>query len=537
MKLVTKTFICLSIICIILSSKCGYNQVFKDKKPIPIDTSNAPKSSRRNLASTSHPISFYIDSSSINVNRLVNTSYVTQMTNILSSTVDIFSSLLKVSNDKKLSIEDPKQCDQSLTGSHALTNIDADIIIYPVILSQQQLGGDGVIAAASACYLDGSNGRPVAGVVYLGPNYSFSKPNAEFYLKMLLLHELTHVLAFSSGLFQYFPGEITTKKIINGVERTLINSTNVVKLARQHYGCNTLEGVEVEDQGGSGSAGSHWEARTMLGDYMISTDYDENVISDITLGLFADSGWYEVNYYTGGLFRFGKNMGCTFLEEKCVRNGNTVFDSEFCTVAREEKCTAGASSKGFCYIATYSNTLPTSYQYFSNAKQGGFAPADYCPVAMVQTESSYNFPGNCKFGKSSYPSALEETIGDNSICLVSSLTNKSASGLSSYKGFKRAICHEVTCDKDNKAVIITIGSTKVKCPQGTGSVSVDGYDGKITCPDYSRICGGSSWCNDAITCVEKKVTSELIPYVETQSGYNIYIHSYIYLIIIAILLL
>ena len=113
MKLVTKTFICLSIICIILSSKCGYNQVFKDKKPIPIDTSNAPKSSRRNLASTSHPISFYIDSSSINVNRLVSTSYVTQMTNVLSSTVDIFSSLLKVSNDKKLSIEDPKQCDNS----------------------------------------------------------------------------------------------------------------------------------------------------------------------------------------------------------------------------------------------------------------------------------------------------------------------------------------------------------------------------------------------------------------------------------------
>ena len=540
MKLVTRTFICLSIICIILSSKCGYNQVFKDKKPIPMDTSNAPKSSRRNLASTSHPISFYIDSSSINAKGLVNDSYVTQMTNVLTSTFDIFSSLLKVSNDKKLSIENPRECDDSLTNSHALTNIDADIIIYPIILSQQALGGDGVIAAASACYLDGSNGRPIIGVVYLGPNYSFSKPHAEFYLKMLLLHELTHVLVFSSRLFKYFPEEmkpITLKKIVNGVERTLINSTNVVKLARQHFGCDSLEGVEVEDQGGSGSAGSHWEARTMLGDYMISTDYDENVISDITLGLFADSGWYEVNYYTGGLFRFGKNMGCSFLEEKCVSNGSTFFEKEFCTEPGEEKCTAGDSSKGICYIATYSNTLPTSYQYFSNARQGGFAPADYCPVAMVRTESAFNFPGNCKFGKSSYPSALEESIGDNSICVISSLTNKSASGLSSYKGNKRAICHEVSCDKVNKAVVITIGTTRVNCPQGTGSISVDGYDGTITCPDYSRICSGSSWCNDAITCIEKKVTSELIPYIKAQSGYTIYIHSYIYLIIISILLL
>ena len=40
---------------------------------------------------------------------------------------------------------------------------------------------------------------------------------------------------------------------------------------------------------------------------MISTDYNEIAISDMSLALFEDSGWYEANYYTGGLFRFGKN--------------------------------------------------------------------------------------------------------------------------------------------------------------------------------------------------------------------------------------
>ena len=54
---------------------------------------------------------------------------------------------------------------------------------------------------------------------------------------------------------------------------------------------------------------------------MISTDYQEIVISEISLALLEDSGWYGVNYYTGGLFRYGKGLGCNFLNTNCVSNG------------------------------------------------------------------------------------------------------------------------------------------------------------------------------------------------------------------------
>ena len=34
---------------------------------------------------------------------------------------------------------------------------------------------------------------------------------------------------------------------------------------------------------------------------MISNDFEERAISDVTLALFEDSGWYQVNYgFTGG---------------------------------------------------------------------------------------------------------------------------------------------------------------------------------------------------------------------------------------------
>jgi len=33
--------------------------------------------------------------------------------------------------------------------------------------------------------------------------------------------------------------------------------------AMAHYNCSSLQGVEVENQGGSGTAGSHWEQRIL----------------------------------------------------------------------------------------------------------------------------------------------------------------------------------------------------------------------------------------------------------------------------------
>ena len=94
----------------------------------------------------------------------------------------------------------------------------------------------------------------------------FSQINAESFLIMLLLHEVTHVLGFSNGLFNYFQTTDTLIKTttINGIERTLFTGKNVIKYAKRHFGCDDIEGVELENQGGNGSVGSHWESRIML---------------------------------------------------------------------------------------------------------------------------------------------------------------------------------------------------------------------------------------------------------------------------------
>ena len=36
------------------------------------------------------------------------------------------------------------------------------------------------------------------------------------------------------------------------------------EVGKRHFGCSKLDGVQLEDQGGSGTAGSHWEERLLL---------------------------------------------------------------------------------------------------------------------------------------------------------------------------------------------------------------------------------------------------------------------------------
>ena len=57
----------------------------------------------------------------------------------------------------------------------------------------------------------------------------------------------------------------------------------------------------------------------------------EQVISEFTLALLEDTGYYKANYYTGGLMRYGKNKGCKFVNEKCIVNRRTdkSFENEF----------------------------------------------------------------------------------------------------------------------------------------------------------------------------------------------------------------
>jgi len=287
-----------------------------------------------------------------------------------------------------------------------------------------------------------------------------------------------------------------------------------VEKAKLHFGCDSIVGVPLENDGGQGTAGSHWEARFMLGDYMIGFDYPEIVISDISLAVFEDSGFYKVNYYSGGLFRFGKGEGCNFFNKNCIINKGTPFANEFCIVPQEPFCTSSHLSKGNCYMKKYNN-IKSYYQYFSEPNVGGFPFAAYCPVSLdhLYDKSDYYFSTSCKSGKkSTFHSDYGEVIGDNSICVESSLLPTSSSQINIF----RSICYKARCDSINNNVILTINSGTVVCPKQGGTIDdPSGYKGKINCPDYNSVCTSTKWCNDPFDCIEKKIEADPNSYYYT----------------------
>ncbi len=65
------------------------------------------------------------------------------------------------------------------------------------------------------------------------------------------------------------------------------------QMARDILECGFLEGASLEDEGGYGTAVSHWDRRYFMGELMIGTSSASTrvAISNLTLALAEDSGW------------------------------------------------------------------------------------------------------------------------------------------------------------------------------------------------------------------------------------------------------
>ena len=112
---------------------------------------------------------------------------------------------------------------------------------------------------------------------------------------------------------------------------------------------------------------------------------EEQVISEFTLALLEDTGYYKANYYTGGLMRYGKNKGCSFVRDQCVdRNTHTInpeFENEFYDSINSDyltdaSCSSGRQSRTYNTWWIYPQLAQNYkyYVYFKNKEYGGYGP-------------------------------------------------------------------------------------------------------------------------------------------------------------------
>ncbi len=222
----------------------------------------------------------------------------------------------------------------------------------------------------------------------------------------------------------------------------------------------------------------------------------EQVISEFTLALLEDSGWYKDNYYTGGLMRFGKGKKCDFLDWDCVDTKNQekpLFENDFSDAAKGGLggCSPGRESLTYCKVVDFDMEEDyIRFSYFYNKM--GRVNADYCFVQHIynKEEDSTFYAGSCrtnsqKFGSQIYyndienhynadlPQILGEKFNDHSFCTLTALIPSDQGDtkeISPFKNILRPTCYEMSCS--DKCVTIILNDQYIACPRKGGIVKV-----------------------------------------------------------------
>lgn len=317
---------------------------------------------------------------------------------------------------------------------------DTDFVLYVSAVETERCKRGLTVAYASHCQQESALDRPVAGHANFCPGELSTKYRDLPSVLSTVKHEMLHALGFSVSLFAFYRDEngeplterrpdtgnppldeelqihkwsqrvvknITRKNwMIRGgyMERTfnMMVTPRVIKEVRDHFNCSELEGAELEDQGGDGTALTHWEKRVFENEAMTGTHTQNSVFSRITFAMMEDTGWYRADYEHATPLHWGKGLGCRFAMASCKQWLNTQRrknPAPFCERIKgnplRTECSSRRDAVVLCNLVRHDNILPRAYQHFDilpnvlpgeEAHYGGSVTlADYCPYLQEFT--------------------------------------------------------------------------------------------------------------------------------------------------------
>jgi hypothetical protein len=286
-----------------------------------------------------------------------------------------------------------------------------------MIMIQLTTKESSAFASAGSCLPNSFNGASLVGTVYLNPNkLEISNENRHMYF-FSFLHEIIHVLGSNEFLFKQFrqrdgSGRMTNQKMrlndvigqqnFNNRIYSILKTPGLVRLARKYFNCNRLEGIPLENGGGAGSAGSHFDKR-FFGDEAMNPSQDlPAVISVFTLQLLHDSGWYDVNFQMAQNYSDAQGAGCGFFFGDDISNARG-----FCKVGAPNACSADYKGEASC----------STREFLEGRGYRSIVQYRYCPSKSPQQDpiflGSIEHQGplsrcwNSKHGSLSYPLCLQ----------------------------------------------------------------------------------------------------------------------------------
>ncbi|KAL4486495.1 hypothetical protein ABPG72_018449 [Tetrahymena utriculariae] len=176
------------------------------------------------------------------------------------------------------------------------------------------------------------------------------------------LHEIMHILGFIGSSVEYWINPNTGRPYGLEVDQ-------IMKISRNYYGCPSIDGMYIENQGEGGSFGSHWERDLLGNEFMtVSAVYGYYTISTFTAALLLDTGYYaQINTNLLMPIYWGKNKGCDIFNKSC--NAGKQFP-EFPDNSRDETCdfySQGISRPQNAYGFSQCKTIHMNSQNFCDS--------------------------------------------------------------------------------------------------------------------------------------------------------------------------
>ena len=327
---------------------------------------------------------------------------------------------------------------------------NADLILLVTTVTDT----DEFLAYASACSLDRVTGRPNIGLIAINMNYfDVSNQQLEIFASTIL-HETTHVLIMSPELFPFFSSGIIPTRNVTVVSKSgtyqnikRVTSPSVVNWGITYFGCPSFTGIDLENQGSSGSAGTHWEKVYLGNELMTSQMTGKPVFSQFTLALMQDSGWYMVDMTKAEPLTWGKGQGCSFYDYSC----DTKYP-EFCkaplssNISTSYYCSTDYTSINYCYASTF---------------------ADACYI------KEYMSGLQCNSNQTFIQTSAYETVGQDSRCFQTYSNSRSLPG-----------CYKSSCI--GGVLQVTVNGQSLTC--STAGAKVTAGTLTIACPDPADFC-------------------------------------------------
>uniref|UniRef100_A0A3Q4BU29 Leishmanolysin-like peptidase n=1 Tax=Mola mola TaxID=94237 RepID=A0A3Q4BU29_MOLML len=382
----------------------------------------------------------------------------------------------------------------------------SDFVLYVSGVTTERCGQENIVAYAAYCQLEAELDRPIAGYANLCPAMISSQPQEFEGMLSTVKHEIIHALGFSAGLFAFYhddEGKPLTPRfamhfvlglyqwseaVIRRVSRLwdirgghkvrhhvhVLVTPRVVEEARRHFKCPILEGMELENQGGTGTELNHWEKRLLENEAMTGSHTQNRVFSRLTLAIMEDSGWrHTVTPYCDTVraspLQLTSCLSDAFALCPCIPS-SFYFDSIPDVAANQLVFFGGAVEiADFCPFS----------QEFSWHLSGEYQRNSFCRVSENQPDRWRNYGA--------------EQYGPDSVCLYqkSAFVMEQCTRKMTYPDWGSG-CYKVACSA--QGLLVFVQDRSFLCVRKGQPLSVSVrvndwvYNGVLVCPACSDFC-------------------------------------------------